>query len=162
MRACQNRAERITHAAVEAARHVSRLVERHQRVDIFGSHRATERPSREVLNDLVGAGRFLSWGFGLADENLRAAGRPAHTGHRERSADLQRMRGLDALLTTFERNGANAFVALGEAAMHEGNPELVLTRGSVELDLPQPVVDSLNRGIERLIDRLVFLFPSDR
>src|SRR6187549_4006928 len=159
MRACQNGAERITHAAVEAARHVSRLVERHQRVDIFGSHRATERASREVLNDLVRAGRFLSWrvGLGLADENLRAAGRPAHTGHRERSADLQRMRGLDALLTTFERNGANAFVALGEAAMHEGNPELVLTRGSVELDPPQPVVDSLNRGIERLIDRLVFL-----
>src|SRR6476469_2589017 len=100
MRACQNGAERITHAAVESARHVSRLVERHQRVYIFGSHRATERASRDVLNDLARAGRFLSWGFGLANENLRATRRPAHAGHRERPADLQGMRGLDEPLTT--------------------------------------------------------------
>ena len=72
------------------------------------------------------------------------------------------MRGLDALLTTFERDRANTLVAFGEAAMHERDRQLVLPCRGVEADLPQPVVDLFNRGIERLIDRLVVGFAADR
>ena len=45
--------------------------------------------------------------------------------------------------------------------MHEGDPELVLPGRCVEANLPQPVVDFFDRGIERLIDRLVFGFAAD-
>ena len=59
------------------------------------------------------------------------------------------MRGLDALLPALERDGADALVALGEAAMHERDRQLVLALRGVEADLPQPAVDLFDRGIER-------------
>ena len=71
------------------------------------------------------------------------------------------MRGLDALLATLERHRARALVALGEAAMHEGDGQLVLPLRGMEADLPQPSVDLFNRGIEFLIDRLVIGFAAD-
>ena len=77
MRARQDRAERIAHAAFEACRRVSRLVERHQGIEILGGHRAPEGAPCEVLDDLVRAGlpRRAASSLGLADEDLRAAGR---------------------------------------------------------------------------------------
>ena len=59
------------------------------------------------------------------------------------------MRGLDALLPALERDGADALVAFGEAALQEGDGQLVLPGRGAEADLPQPAVDFLDRGIER-------------
>ena len=116
MRARQDRAERIAHTAFEAGHRISRLVERHQRSEILVGHRAPEGAPCEVLDDLLRARRFVARRFGgLADEDLRAAGRLAHAGDRERPADLQGMRGLDALLPALQRDGASPLVAFGEA-----------------------------------------------
>src|SRR5262245_66686348 len=112
MRARQDRAERITHAALEAAVRVSGLVERHQRIDVFGGHGATERAPREVLDNLARARGFIARPSRSADEDLRPARRLAHAGDIERSADLQRVRRLDALLTCFERDRSRPLVAL--------------------------------------------------
>ena len=72
------------------------------------------------------------------------------------------MRGLDALLTAFQRDGARALVAFGEAAMHEGHRQLVLPCRGLEADLPQPPVDLLDGGIQPLVDRLVIRLAADR
>src|SRR6476620_3543995 len=106
MRARQDRAQRVAHAAVEAARCRSRLVERHQRVDVLSSDRATERAAREVVDDLERARQLFALRLRLANEDLRAARRSAEAGDRKRSANLQRVRGLDALLAAFERRRA--------------------------------------------------------
>ena len=71
------------------------------------------------------------------------------------------MGSLDALLTTFERNGASALVAFGKAAMEEGDRQLVLSGGGFEAELAQPAVDFFNRGIKPLIDRLVVGIATD-
>ena len=150
MRARQDGAEHITHAAFEASRRGSRVVERHQRIEILGGHRATERAPREVLDDLLRARRFFAWRRRLAHENLRSAGRPARAGDGKRAANLQGMRRLDALLTAFQRDRAGALVALGEAAMDEGDRQLVLPCRGLEPDLPQPPVDLFDRGVQPL------------
>ena len=52
-------------------------------------------------------------------------------------------------------------VALGVAALHERDRQLVLAGRRVEVDLAQPSVDLFDRGIERLVDRLVVGFAAD-
>ncbi len=61
MRARQDRAERIAHTAFEASRRRSRLVERHQGIEILGGHRTPEGAPREVLDDPVRAGCLFTW-----------------------------------------------------------------------------------------------------
>ena len=73
----------------------------------------------------------------------------------------KRVRRLDSLLAAFERDGARALVALGEAAVHERDGEVVLTGRGVETDLAQSVVDLLDGRIEPLVDRLVIDFAAD-
>ena len=48
------------------------------------------------------------------------------------SADLQGMRGLDALLTALKRDGANALVAFGEAALQKGDRQIDAARPWLE------------------------------
>ena len=71
------------------------------------------------------------------------------------------MCGLYALLATLQRYGANALVAFGKAAMHEGYRQLMLPFRGFEADLPQPPVDFFHRRIEALVDRLVVGFAAD-
>ena len=63
------------------------------------------------------------------------------------------MRGLDAFLAALERDGAHALVALGVAALQEGDAQLVLALRGAEVDLPQPSVDLFDCRVEALIDR---------
>ena len=72
------------------------------------------------------------------------------------------MRGLDALLTALQRDGASTLVAFGEAAMHERDRQLVLPCRGSKADLPQPSVDLFDRGIQPLVDRLVVGVAADR
>src|SRR5712691_4789963 len=97
----------------------------------------------------------------MADENLPAADRRAHAGDGERPANLQGMRGLDALLTALQRDRASTLVAFGEAALHEGDRQFVLPCRGSKADLPQPSVDFFDRGIQPLVDRLVVGFAAD-
>ena len=71
------------------------------------------------------------------------------------------MRGLYALLTTLERNGANALVAFGKAALEKGHGQFMLPGRGLKTDLPQPVVDFFDRRIQALVDRLVVGFAAD-
>ena len=71
------------------------------------------------------------------------------------------MRGLDALLTALQRDGASTLVAFGEAAMQKGDRQLVLPGRGSKADLPQPSVDFFDRGIQPLVDRLVVGFAAD-
>ena len=71
------------------------------------------------------------------------------------------MRGLDALLTALQRDRASTLVAFGEAAVHEGDRQIVLPGRGAKVDLPQPSVDFLDRRIQPLVDRLVVGFSAD-
>ena len=71
------------------------------------------------------------------------------------------MRSLDAFLAAFERNGPDTLVALGEAALHERDRDLVLSLRRLEANLAQATVDLFDRGIELLIDRFVIGFAAD-
>src|SRR5262245_40869952 len=71
------------------------------------------------------------------------------------------MHRLDALLSALECRRADAFIALGVAAMDEGNRQAMLSGRGMEADLPQASVDLLHCRIELLIDRLVVLLPAD-
>src|SRR5205814_2978821 len=98
---------------------------------------------------------------GGADEDLRPAGRRTQAGHRQRPADLQRVRGLEALLTALECDRADALVAFGVAALHDGDRQLVLPLRGFEADLPQPSVDLFDGWIQPLVDRLVVGLAAD-
>src|SRR6185369_6599974 len=97
-----------------------------------------------VLDDPVRAGQLLAFGLGPADEDLRPCRRRAEPRDRQRTANLQRVRRLDALLPALERHRARALVALSEAALQERDRQLVLPLRGLELDLAQPVVDLLD------------------
>src|SRR5262249_49087019 len=71
------------------------------------------------------------------------------------------MRSLYALLTTFERSGANALVAFGEAAMQKGPRQIMLSGRGVKVDLPQAPVDFFDRRVQTLIDRFVVGLAAD-
>src|SRR5262245_22848196 len=71
------------------------------------------------------------------------------------------MRSLYALLTTFERNGANALVTFGKAALQKGYCKVVLSGRRFEPDSTQPPVDVFYGRIEALVDRLVVGFAAD-
>src|SRR5690606_4142457 len=126
VRAREDRAQRVAHAGLEAAFPEAPFVERHQAVEVLIRHRAAERALGQIRDDVERAAPLLAGLARLADENLLAARRPAETGDRQRTADLQRVRRLDALLPALERDGTDASVALGEAAVHERDGELVL------------------------------------
>src|SRR5690606_35775295 len=132
-----------------------------QPVDVGGRHGAAERALGQARDDLRGAGP-LGGGRGRpAGEDPAAARRIAEPFDRERPADLEGVRRLDALLAALERDGARALVAFGVAAVDEGDGELVLARGRAKADLAQPAVDLLDGRIEALIDRLVIGFAAD-
>ena len=75
----------------------------------------------------------------------------------------KRMRGLDALLAALERDGARALVALGEAAVHERDRRACAARPSRGTRIFRSrLLIRFDRGIERLVDRLVVRFAADR
>src|SRR5262249_23160357 len=117
--------------------------------------------AREVLDDPVRAGQLFTRRLREADEDPGPAGRGAEAGGRQRPADLEGVRGVSAFVPALERDGADALVALGKAALHEGDGQLVLPLRGLESDLPQPSVDGFDGGIQRLVDRLVVGFPAD-
>src|SRR5262245_15287758 len=75
--------------------------------------------------------------------------------------NLQRMRGLYAFLASLERDGANALIAFGIAAMHKRYRHLMLPCRGFKADLPQPPVDLFDRRIQALVDRLVVGLAAD-
>src|SRR5690606_1478828 len=106
--------------------------------------------------------RPLAFGVGRpTNEDLLAAGGTAEAADRQRPTDLKGVRGLDALLPPFERDGSRALVALGEAAVDERDGQLVLPRRRVETDLAEPAVDLLDGRLQQLIDGLVVRFAAD-
>src|SRR5262245_59504079 len=117
MRAHQDRTERVAHTSFEAFVRIPGLIESHQRIQILVGYGSTERAPCECADDSTRTRCLLRSRLGLTDKNLLAANGVAHGCDGQRSTDLQRMYGLDALLTSLERNRANALVAFRIAAM---------------------------------------------
>src|SRR5688572_13206606 len=141
MRAREDRRERIPNATLETVLFRACIVEGHQSGEILVGGGTTERALGELRDDL-GRAPPLFGAFGrLADEDLVAARRFTEPRNRQRAANLQRMRRLNALLAAFERDRARALVAFGKAAVDERHGEIVLPGRRVEADLAQAVVD---------------------
>src|SRR5688572_32585048 len=100
MRTREDRADRFADALIEASGCSPVPEEDHQRVHILLIHRAAEGPSREIVDDPARAGKLVGFPLRFADEDFLAArGGVADARDFERSANLQRVHGLDAFLT---------------------------------------------------------------
>src|SRR5262249_50253059 len=121
MRTRQDRRDCIAHASIEPTVCISGLVKGHQRIQILVSDGATKCTLCETADDLARTSCLIGLVLWPADQNLLARDGVAHARNGQRPADLQGMRRLDALLATLERSGANALVAFGVAALHEGH-----------------------------------------
>src|SRR5919109_1334704 len=112
MRAREDRCDCIAHAVLETTVAIPGLVESHQWIHIFGRDRTPECASCEIADDFLRTRRLVGLGLqliaapcractrsarGLADENFLATRGVAHARDLQRSTNLQRMCGLDAL-----------------------------------------------------------------
>ena len=132
VRAREDCAQCIAHAAFEAALAGTRVIERHQALEIGVCHRATERALGEARNDINRARSRVGSVGGPTDEDLLAACGIADARDRQGPTNLERVRRLDALLAAFECDGSRALVALGVAAVDERDGELMLAGRSLE------------------------------
>src|SRR5262245_41837329 len=121
MRARQNCCDGIAYASFETPVFVTSVVETHQRSQIVIGDRTPECATRQSADDFTGASRLVGFALRPADHNFLATGGVAHAADSQRPTDLQGVRSLNALLTTFKGNRANALVALSITALKESD-----------------------------------------
>src|SRR5690606_29765218 len=161
VRADQNRAERIAYARLEITGLAARLVENQQLVEILVGPRTAKGALGQVGDDRPGAGGFLRGLARLADEYLRAASGLADAVNRERTANLQRMNAVDAILAALQRRNAHALVAFRETAMQERHGHRPLAGLGMKPDVAQPLVNLRDGVVQDLVDPLVILLAAD-